>query len=353
MNVIITNERNDELSNIDIDVIKTMTGSFDVNELAEMFKNFFFNKMILDVTALKDYTELSTYENLIKYIEADRIIFLLPSESNLCTPNFLGHLVSMGIYNFTTDLNGIKFLLKKPNTLQDVEHIQKMSANTLQGIVESNGINNSVNPDNSNPVKNEVVNATAKVQTGVTIIGVKNVTEHAGATTFVYILKKELENFFGKESVVAIELNRNDFMWFNEKNMISCKDVEIHNTLSNLPNATIVLVDLNNCSDDSFCGDVLYLVEPSTIKLNKLVRRNGDAFKMIANKKVLLNKSLLLQNDVSDFQGEAGIKVFYNMPPLDERKKNAIVNDFLIQLGLLNRGGGNNDSGRIFGLFRR
>ena len=142
-------------------------------------------------------------------------------------------------------------------------------------------------------------------------------------------------------------------MWFNEKNMISCKDVEIHNTLSNLPNATIVLVDLNNCSDDSFCGDVLYLVEPSTIKLNKLVRRNGDAFKMIANKKVLQNKSLLLQNDVSDFQGEAGIKVFYNMPPLDERKKNAIVNDFLIQLGLLNRGGGNNDSGRIFGLFRR
>ena len=59
-----------------------------------------------------------------------------------------------------------------------------------------------------------------------------------------------------------------------------------------------------------------------------------------------------MNNDVNDFEGEAGIKVFYNMPSLDERKRNEIINDFLIKLGLLNDNS-NNNSGGIFGLFRR
>ena len=77
-------------------------------------------------------------------------------------------------------------------------------------------------------------------------------------------------------------------------------------------------------------------------------------FTKLVNQKVVLNQSLLLVNDISDFEKEAGVKVFYNMPPLDERKRNSIINDFLICLGLLN---GNlkdeNGSNKIFGLFRR
>lgn len=101
-----------------------------------------------------------------------------------------------------------------------------------------------------------------------------------------------------------------------------------------------------------FCTDIIYLVEPSTIKLNSLIRRNKVVFTQLANKKVVLNKSLLLNNDVFDFEHEAGIKVFYNMPPLDERKKNSIVNDFLSKLGILDMPQ-DNGSNRIFGLFRR
>ena len=58
--------------------------------------------------------------------------------------------------------------------------------------------------------------------------------------------------------------------------------------------------------------------------------------------------------DIFDFESEAGIRVFYNIPPLDERKRNAIINDFLIHLGLLaNNSGGADNSNKIFGLFRR
>ena len=92
------------------------------------------------------------------------------------------------------------------------------------------------------------------------------------------------------------------------------------------------------------------MLEPSTIKLNRLVRKNAGIFNKLSGKKVVLNKSLLLNNDVFDFESEAGIKVFYNLPPLDERKRNAIIGDFLTKLGIISSGSG---SGKIFGLFRR
>ena len=79
--------------------------------------------------------------------------------------------------------------------------------------------------------------------------------------------------------------------------------------------------------------------------------RNNTVLDLLKNKKVILNKSLLSSNDVSDFEAETGLRVFYNMPPLDERKKNSIINDFLGKLGLVNSNGGN--SNKIFGLFRR
>ena len=123
MNVIVENEQQELLSNIDIDVIKSISGSYDVHEIINMFKDFFYSKMILDVTAIKQYKDVRTYEILARGLDVQKIIFLLPDKSSLCTPNFLSHLISLGIYNFTSKLSGIKYLLKKSNTLQDVEKI--------------------------------------------------------------------------------------------------------------------------------------------------------------------------------------------------------------------------------------
>ena len=373
MNVVIANEQQNQLAGLDVDIIKSLTGVYDVSEIVEMFGSFFYSKMILDVTALKRNDDLNTYEVLARGLDPDKIVFLLPEGSVLCTPNFLAHLISIGIYNFTSNLNGVKYLLRKSNTLQDVEKIRKManvevsqstganvatfsptpvqsnvpSQNNFSGTQENGRfLNFNQGGGNSLPAVNNSFHAT--------VIGVKNITNQAGATTFIYLLRKELVAMLGQENVFAIEIGKNDFQYLNDRNMISVKDLEFENTLRSLTNASIVLVDLNDMKDTTLCSEVLYLVEPSTIKLNKLIRKNRDIFRQLMNKKVVLNKSLLSNNDVFDFEGEAGIKVFYNMPPLDERKRNAIINDFLTRLGLFNSNPNNSfASNKIFGLFRR
>lgn len=336
MNVIIANEQQNQLANLDVDIIKSITGLYDAFEIVEMFKNFFFSKMILDVTALKNYKDIKTYEILANGLDPDKIIFLLPEGSELCTPNFLSHIISLKIYNFTTNLNGINFLLKKTNTLKDVEHIVKMAS--INASQETGAM---------------VTTISRNTNVGPTILGVKNVTDGAGATTFIYLLKKELSLVYGQNNVIAFEIDKNDFALFNDKNMISVRQNDVKNTITKFSNVSIILVDLNSYTDDSFCSDVIYLLEPSTIKLNRLIRRNRNIFSKLMNKKVVLNQSLLLNNDVFDFESEAGIRVFYNMPPLDERKRNSIIHDFLTKLGLFNNRNNNSNSSKIFGLFRR
>ena len=336
MNVIVANTRQNELSNLDIDIIKSITGVYDATEVVEMFKSFFYSKMVLDVTALKNFNDLKTYEILVQGLDPEKIVFLLPEGSNLCTSNFLAHLIAIGIYNFTTNLNGVKYLLKKANTLKDVEHIRGMAS--IQ---------------NSTDTGATVATVTTKVDNGTTIIGFKNVTEHAGATTLIYMLRKELAMAYGQDNVIAIEIDKNDFQLFNDKHMVSAKQSEIKTVIQKYSSASIILIDLNSSPDDSFCGDVIFLLEPSTSRLDKLVRRNRSIFNKLSSRKVILNQSLLLNNDVFDFESEAGIKVFYNMPPLDERKRNAILHDFLTKLGLFNKNPHNSSSNKIFGLFRR
>lgn len=338
MNVIVANEQRNALANLDVDIIKSVSGSYEVAEIVEMFKNFFYSKMILDVTAIYNYDDIHSYELLAKGLSPEKIIFLLPEGSRLCTPNFLSHLISLGIYNFTTNLTGVKYLLKKPNTLKDVESIKKM-VHTQES--QDTGANVALISNHG-------------VKSGVTIMGFRNVTDHAGATTLIYMLKKELAIIYGYENVLAIEIEKSDFQLFRDKGMISCKENEVKSILEKYAQANIILVDLNSCKDTSFCSDLLFLIEPSTIKLNKLIHRNKEIFNQLSKNKVVLNKSLLLNNDVFDFEGEAGIKVLYNLPPLDERKRNAIIHDFLIKIGLLNSNNANSsNSNRIFGLFRR
>lgn len=338
MNVIVANEQKSALANLDVDIIKSVSGSYEVAEIIEMFKNFFYSRMILDVTAIRNYQEFHVYELLAKGLNPEKIIFLLPEGSNLCTPNFLVHLIDIGIYNFTTNLGGVKYLLKKPNTLKDVESIRQMVR-----VKESKEAG-----------ANVAIVSTKRIDSGVTIMGFRNVTDDAGATTLIYMLKKELSFIYGQENVLAIEIEKNDFQLFKDKNMISVKENEVKSVLQKFPKVSIVLVDLNSCKDDSFCSEVVFLIEPSTIKLNKLIRRNKEIFSKISRSKVILNKSLLLNNDVSDFEGEAGIKILYNLPPLDDRKRNAVINDFLVKVGLLSKNDGNSsNSSRIFGLFRR
>ncbi len=326
MNVIVANEKSSVLSNLDIDVIKSVTGEYEADELVAMFKDFFYDKMILDVTSIKNFRNLETIQKLAIGLGESKLILVLTDD--VCSSaNYLSSIISMGIYNFTNNVNAIKQLIERPNSYKDVAKIQQLS--TLSTEV-SNRVNSS----------------------GIKVLGIKNITDHAGATTLIYMLKKELSTIYG-ELVYAVEINKNDFFSFNEKNMISTNDREVEMKIREIANAKIILIDLNDNNDESFCDDVLYLIEPSSIMLNKLIRKNRKIFDKLNGKKIILNKSLLNNKDITEFEYEANSKVFFNLPPLDERKKNAILTDLLSRIGIGNgTAAKKEDSNKIFGLFK-
>lgn len=356
MNVIVSNEQQNQTANLDVDIIKSITGAYSSVELVEMFKNFFYSKMVLDVTSIKNYQNILEYKTLADGLDPDKIIFFIPEGSSLCTPNFLAKLVTLGIYNFTTNIDGVKYLLKKSNTFNDVAHIQQMGGGVIEELQQ---------PQQPDPAEQSAQtqqgNAVApahhvQVQQGsmarTVKVGVRNVTDHAGATSLIYMFKKELTSVFGESNVVAIEINKNDFQFYNDKNMISTTTNDIKTVIERYNGVSVLLIDLNDFEDNTICDDVLYLLEPSTLKLNKLIRKNKHIFGKIKDKKIVFNQSLLTSKDISELEYEAGIKSFFNLPPVNDRKKNEIVTELLAKLGLLQITGGNN-SGKIFGLFRR
>ena len=101
MNVIISNKYQSMLETLNIDVIKTLNGEFEVDDIINQFQNFFFQRMILDVTALKDYKDIKTLQKLSISLDMDKVILLLDDTVDNGTGDFLSKLISMGIYNFT------------------------------------------------------------------------------------------------------------------------------------------------------------------------------------------------------------------------------------------------------------
>lgn len=326
MNVIVANQKNNELSNLDIDVIKNINGQYEADEIVAMFKDFFYDRMIIDVTAIKNYQNIENIQKLAINLGESKIILVLTDE--LCSSaTYLSNIISMGVYNFTNNINAINQLIDHPNSYGDVAKIQQL--NTL-----STEISNRININ------------------GIKVLGIKNITDHAGATSLVYMLKKELSDLYGN-SIYAIEINKRDFSAFNDKNMISVTDREVENKIRELANMKLILIDLNDCNDETFCDDILYLVEPSSIMLNKLIRKDRRIFEKLNGKKMILNKSLLSNKDVTEFEYESNSKVFFNLPPLDERKKNAILIDFLSRIGIGNETNAKKEDGsKIFGLFK-
>lgn len=312
MNVIITNKQKNLVAGLNIDIIKSMEGEFDTDELVSMFSNFYFGKMILDLTAIKNYKDIHNLQKLSMSLDMDKVILLLPAtDLEVTANNYLSQLVSMGIYNFTTDLTGMQYLFDHPNTYKDVAHIQQ-----LNQVSTSDG---------------GAVSVTGG--SGGYIIGVKNLTEHAGATTLIFMLKKELER--QGLAVAAIELVKRDFMYFQDKEMYSTSADNLPSELLKHKEASIVLVDLNDSNQDALCNDVLYLLEPSIIRLNKLMRRDKRAFEKVRGRKLVLNMSLLNQTDINDLEFESKAKVFYNIPPLNDRIRNNVLVDLLGKMGVL------------------
>lgn len=323
MNVIVSNKKQQMLQSLNIEIIKELNGEFEVDDLVNNFRNFFFQRMILDITALKDYKDIKTIQKLSVSLDMNKIILVLDENSNTVSPEYMSQLISLGIYNFTTTLEGIMYLYNSPNSYRDVAHLHM--------------IDMPVQTEKKEEVKTNTVYVDRYVEVEPTIksckvIGIKNVTKQSGATTFTYMMKKALKKAY---SVVAIEVEKSDFRFFNDHELLSATNSSIGNIVNKNKDKDVILIDVNGSENAiGLCDEIIYLLEPSMVKLNRLMVVNPRLLAEIKDKKVLLNQSLLTNKDVSEFESESRLKIFYNMPPLDERKDNIEeLNQFLNKLG--------------------
>src|SRR5574344_1605399 len=141
----------------------------------------------------------------------------------------------MGIYSFTRNLDGVRYLLQHPHEYKDVAH--------LHNIGEMAG-------------ENDGNLGRARV------VGIKNLTEHAGATSLTWMMKKCLQTNY---AVTAIEVNKRDFMYLNDPELLSSTTENLPKDLMKNSTSSVILVDLNDYNDLSICKDVIYLIEPGTL----------------------------------------------------------------------------------------
>lgn len=341
MNVIVSNKQKTTLDNASIDAIKDLTGLFNVDDLINQIKEYFFTKVIIDATAIVDFSKRPVLEKLVSGITGDKIILLLPPQPQP-PKNFTDLLVKLGIYNYTTDINEVIKLLENPKTAKDYglgDNNTDFYGNSSNGNTEQN-MNGGMNipaPNNNGPEIQDKNNDKKLV------IGFQNVTEHAGTTTLIYMLKEQLiRNFNAK--CEAFEIGKGDFQAFGSQGMVSINPQNLEVAIKN-SQAEIILVDLNDNNYESLCDDVIFVIEPSIIKINKLLSKDRDIFRKLNNRKIILNKSMLASQDVGVFAKEANIRIYFNLPPLYERVNNSIIDDFIKLMGLSGKGRG------LFGIF--
>ena len=64
MNVMVVNKYKELLMGLNIEVMKSIEGVFNVDEIIDTFTNFYYDKMILDITAIRDYQNTDNLQKL-------------------------------------------------------------------------------------------------------------------------------------------------------------------------------------------------------------------------------------------------------------------------------------------------
>ena len=343
MNVIVYNERK-ELNNLNIDIIKNVDGIFTVDELIGMFTNFFFNKIIIDITSIKDYNDYSNLKKLFESIDNKKVILYLNDLSN--NKEFISDLITLGVYNFTINFDEIIELFNNPKEFKDVSYLQisKSSYDINSEIDKELGINTEKEFTFQDFILPGEYDGDKK------IIGVVNLTSHAGSTTLVVQMVKQLNINY---KAIGIEMNKQDFIYFNVPNIYSCTSKEeVLRKIKEHKDVDAVIVDLNEFDYNEFCTDIIYLIEPGTIKLTKLIRKNGKIFEDLSGEKIVLNRTNMDENQIREFEVESKVKIFSVVSNFRDNIERVIsVDKLLYKLGYTKCEIKNNNNVKKFSLF--
>lgn len=321
MNVVIANENKGIIDRLDIDVIKRIDGEYEIKELMSKLVNLYFNKMIIDITSIKNYRNPNIFGELRQFVDPSKVIILLNSDSIVNSKEYIANMIKAGFYNFSRNFEGIKFLYNTPNDFNKVKHF--IDDNNVEVIAL--------------PEKNEEVEQPSLAFSGKKIIGLINLTDHAGASTLTNMMVRQLNSHGYK--ACGIEMFRQDLLYYRSENLFSCMNKnDLDLKLKQLSDTEAVIIDLNEFNEAyDYCDDVIYLVEPSYIRLTKLLKKNRNAFLERKNDKIVLNMSFVNDADKADFEYELKCKIFDIIPPINDRNKNSeSVNNLLYKLGFKN-----------------
>ena len=320
MNIVTSNENKSIIDRLEIDVIKRVDGEYELRELLSKFVNLYFNKIIIDITSIKNYEDVNTIVDLGKAIDPSRIILLLNSNPTVNSKLYLSTLVKNGIYNFTRNYEGITYLYEHPSKFEDVKYL------ILSDQAEDEELLRQRRERESYEIKRDNKRM---------IIGLSNLTNHAGASSLTNMMVRQLNSHGFK--AVGLEMFRQDLIFYHDDtHFVSIfSKIELESKLKLYSDVDCIVIDINDFSEaDKFCDTILYLVEPSYIMLTKLLKKNKNAFLDHKEDYIVLNKSFVNDQEITDFEFETKSKVFANIPPLNDRNNDLDeINDFLVKLG--------------------
>ena len=319
MNISIKNENDKVMDYLDVEIIKAMKGLYTKEEIEQELKGIIYNKAIIDITAIKNYYDENTLFNTLSYWEPSRVILVLNNTEFCNNPEFIKKLINKGYYNFSKNASEIRAYVNKPNTFEDVK--KYLEGASLYNLNDKNEIT---------AEENYNVNRNKKQK----IIGLQNLTPHAGATTLMYMMVKLLKE---RHSVKGIEVVTDDSKYFKCDDIISSPNKEdLIIKVKTLYEMETIIIDLNGTDGKDICDEVLYLIEPGIIRINKLVKSGVNLFELSNTQKVVVTRSTLTNTELANFSYETKIKIFANIHDFNERKNDArSVESLLMQLNVM------------------
>lgn len=300
MYIIIKNENSRIINNLTVNVSKTLVGDFTREDLDRELNLINYDKAIVDVTSIRNYYDDNYLYKFLEFFRSPSDVILLLNDGFVAnSKHFLSKLISKGYYNFATTDSAVNRLLERNNTIDDVK--EYMDGNDF---LKTDSIVSGID-------KNK------KFETDKLIIGIENGFPHSGATTLMYMLVKEI----GKsKKVKGIEMINNDSLFFRDDRIISCESrIQFETIVKTLNDIDVYIVDLNGSDVREICNKVIYLIEPGTTKINKVVKGDREIYEMLKNSNVVLNRSNIKDEEMKTFEYETKFKVVGNVPNLNER----------------------------------
>ena len=117
MNIVIENLNENIINSIGISNASVFKGVYDITQIFGQISALQYEKVIIDITALNNYSDINSIKSLLSFIPNDKIILVM-NEQNVTT-DYLKSIIESGLYNIAYNGEQIVTLYSNPNTYDD------------------------------------------------------------------------------------------------------------------------------------------------------------------------------------------------------------------------------------------